>query len=381
MKNPDNFGFYRIGDFKFYSKLEAMEMHARTGMHPHWDFNEAVFSSYDWTVDPSESLPELYRQRAQQLRDEYDHLVLWYSGGADCNNVLNSFIDNDIKIDEVASFVNYEATKEQINFLNAEVFEVAGPKIAKAKIKQPDLLHRVVDLCQPTIDEFESGYTKFDWIYHFHSVMTVNAVARDRIVLAIDEWKHLIDQGKKVGFIWGCDKPRVFQTAEGNYVFKFLDITDTSVGAGAQMRNEPWNNPEFFYWNPDLPKIVIKQAHIIKNYLKHATSTSTWMTEHKSDMANKKIDGKLWWLSMDGVHSLIYPGWYPVPYQFKPKSPLFSPRDNWFMDMNDGNESWRIWRNGLEKRWQLVDDYWKNDVTDMAKGYKSSWSREYNLGV
>jgi hypothetical protein len=105
------------------------------------------------------------------------------------------------------------------------------------------------------------------------------------------------------------------------------------------------------------------------------------MTETKVDLASKKINGKTWWISMDGVHSLIYPNWQPVLYQFKPKSPLFSARDTWFMEMNDSNDSWRTWRNGLEKRWQSVDDYWKNDVNDMSKGYVSSWSREYNLGL
>ena len=222
MKNPDNFGFYRICDLKFYSKLEAMEYHRKTGHGPHWDFNEAVYSSMDWTQEPVETLAELYRQRAQQLRDEYDHLVLWYSGGADSDNVLNSFIDNDIKLDEVASFVNYEATKERINFLNAEIYEVAGVKIAQAKIKQPSLIHRIVDLCQPTIDEFQTEHTKFDWIYHFHSVMTVNAIARQRLPLAVKEWRGLFEQGKKVGFIFGAEKPRVSQTPAGNYVFKFL---------------------------------------------------------------------------------------------------------------------------------------------------------------
>ena len=45
MTYQDKLGVYRVGDFKFYSKLEAIEMHAKTGIHPHWDFNEAVFSS------------------------------------------------------------------------------------------------------------------------------------------------------------------------------------------------------------------------------------------------------------------------------------------------------------------------------------------------
>ena len=55
-QNKDQFGVYRVGDLSFYSKIEAIEMHTRTGIHPHWDFNESVFSLYDWTKEPSESL-------------------------------------------------------------------------------------------------------------------------------------------------------------------------------------------------------------------------------------------------------------------------------------------------------------------------------------
>ena len=38
---------------------------------------------------------------AQQLREKYDYIVLAYSGGADSCNVLNSFLDNGIPIDDI----------------------------------------------------------------------------------------------------------------------------------------------------------------------------------------------------------------------------------------------------------------------------------------
>ena len=146
------------------------------------------------------------------------------------------------------------------------------------------------------------------------------------------------------------------------------------------MLNRPWDNQEFFYWTPDCPKIVVKQAHVLKNYLKIATTTSPWMTNAKSDLAYKIVDGKNLWISVDGVHSLIYPNWQPTPYQFKPASSIFSQRDDWFHSLNNNEVAWKIWRNGLDKRWSLVPKYWKNDVNDMARGYKSCFSTEYDLG-
>ena len=63
----DQFGFYRVGDLKFYSKLEAAQAHERLGLPMRWDFNEAVYSSYDWRVEPTETIEELYRQRGKDL--------------------------------------------------------------------------------------------------------------------------------------------------------------------------------------------------------------------------------------------------------------------------------------------------------------------------
>ena len=133
MNYPDKLGCYRVGDLKFYSKLQAIEMHTKTGIHPHWDFNEAVFDSYDWTVEPTEPLTEIYRARAQQLRDQYDYIVLMYSGGADSHNVLMSFLNNDIKLDEVASMSNQQATGDKNSWMNTEIFNVAIPTVEYLK--------------------------------------------------------------------------------------------------------------------------------------------------------------------------------------------------------------------------------------------------------
>ena len=193
----DKFGFYQAGNFRSYSRFEAAEKSVRSGHKLHWNFNDEIYSRFDWTQEPVESLGELYRQRAQQLRDKYDYLVLWFSGGADSTNILNSFIENDIKLDEVASYVNYEATGDRYNFLNAEIYHVAAPVIDTAKIKQPWLQHTVIDLAQLTMDYFLDKSAKFDWIYHVNSHINPNACARRDIKLKIPQWNKLFDSGKK----------------------------------------------------------------------------------------------------------------------------------------------------------------------------------------
>ena len=64
-------------------------------------FHDNHFSKFDWTKEPTESLQELYKQRAIQLRDKYKYLIVGYSGGSDSHQILQTFLDNDIFIDEV----------------------------------------------------------------------------------------------------------------------------------------------------------------------------------------------------------------------------------------------------------------------------------------
>lgn len=375
----EQFGFYRVGDLKFFSKLEAAHEHERVGLPLKWDFNEAVYSSYDWRIEPTETLEELYRQRAQQIRDKYDYLVLWFSGGADSNNVLNAFINNNIKLDEVASQVNYEATHDKTNFLNGEIYHVAKPKIETARLKQPGLKHTVIDLAKQTLDHFTAKETKFDWIYHMNGYLNPNNASKQDIKLREAHWRDMIAAGKRVGFIHGIDKPRINEV-KGNYYFRFVDMVDTAVSGQVQMLNRPWDFDEMFYWSPDAPKIVIKQGHVIKRYMKLATPTTDYITTDSNNVIYKTINNEKYFLSVDGISYLIYPGWYPVPYQAKAPSLFFTPRDEWFFKLPDDDPAKYSWRTGLEHIWRIMPTKWKEDPQDITRGFKKMHSKVYNLG-
>jgi hypothetical protein len=377
----DKFGFYQAGDFKSYSRFEAVEKGALTGHRLHWNFNDEMYSSLDWTQEPKESLGELYRQRAQQLRDEYDYLVLWFSGGADSTNVLNSFIENDIKLDEVASYVNYEATKDSYSWLNAEIYHVAAPVIDKAKLKQPRLQHTVVDISQSTLDYFLDQSAKFDWIYDVNTHISPNACGRDNIKLTVPQWRKLFNSGKKVGFIYGFDKPKL-EVIDSKYYFKFKDFVDGAVNAECQRSNRSWEFNELFYWTPDMPKIPIKQSHIIKNYLKLNTEESSFCSNDHPEQSSIKIRTGEKHLKSSVLHTLIYPGWVPVLYQLKAPSLTFTPRDTWFFNLPDSDPAKYAWQAGLKHRWKLTKDFLKANPDDTSRndmGYHRS-SKSYYLG-
>jgi hypothetical protein len=372
----DKLGVYRVGDLKFHSKLEAIEMHAKTGIHPHWDFNEAVFSSYDWTVEPTENILELYRQRAQQLRDKYDYIVLFWSGGSDSETVLQSFVDNDIKLDEIATYSNYEATGDRKDFLNAEVFEVSMPRAAQLKELYPWMKHRVIDISQQTIDVFAEN--KLDWIYNMNMFFTPNCVAKDGLYLKIKEWRDIIESGKKFCILWGHDKPRIIHE-NNRFSFRFMDLIDNGPNVKGIAGTNPYTD-ELFFWTPDMPKIVIKQSHLIKSYLNANLSTSPFVSFVKSDLAYKTVNGKKHWLSNHGVHSVIYPNWPIDTFSVgKPPSIIASPRDTWFVTSEESNTSRRIWQTGVDKLFKMLPDYWKNNPADIMAGLKACISKDYYL--
>jgi hypothetical protein len=380
MTNQDKMGVYKIGDLKFHSKLEAIEMHAKTGIHPHWDFNEAVFSSYDWTKEPETPILELYRQRAQQIRDQYDYVILNYSSGADSQTVLNAFVNNDIRLDEVVSFVNYRATGDHTNVQNREIVEVAIPRIKQLQETKPWLRHRIIDFTDVMIDYFETESNRFDWIYQVNMILTPIVVAKQSFVLKQKQWADMIHAGKKLCVIYGADKPRIHHVA-GKFCVRFQDtigfVPDVTSMAGLQ----PYTD-ELFFWTPDKPEIVIKQAHLVKQYLSAPNVQNLpCVSLGKTDLAYRVVNGQKYGLSNDGLHALIYPEWDPGQgiTAAKPRSIIFADRDEWFFQLESTNPLLLNWQFGLEKVWKTIPDYWKNDPGDIAKGLKGSVSKNYFL--
>ena len=371
-------GIYRVGDLATYSKLEAIELHVKTGIHPQWDFNDAVFSSYNWTKEPNESILELYRQRAQQLRDQYDHVVLFWSGGSDSQTALEAFLDNDIKLDEIVAFGNYEATGDQTDFMNSELFLRILPQAKELQTLYPWMKFRVLDLSQLQIDAFTVA-NQFDWIYQLNMMLTPNSFARDQIGNKVKDWADIVMQGKKLCLVWGVDKPRVFHN-NGRFELKFIDIIDNCVTVNSMAGKNHYTD-ELFFWSPSLPELVIKQAHLVKNWLDRHEFNSPYVTKKSTGLAYKEHHGEKYWLNNHGMHKIIYPKWNIDTFDAgKPTAgTIFSPRDSWFFNLNQNSTPLHIWQMGIEKISNTIPDYWKNDQNNFHKGIKAMWSKSYFL--
>lgn len=382
MDYPDKFGFYKVDTLKFYSRFDAEQVSAKTNTPLTWHFNDEEFSAFDWTIEPTQSLEELYANRARQIREQYDHIVLWYSGGADSQNVLNSFVDNNIKIDEVASYINYDATRQTDDWLNGEIYNLTVPIVKRIQeTTQPWLKHTIIDISQIAVDFFKDRINKFDWVYNTNSYLGPNNIARTFLIENQPSWQKLINQGKRVGFVWGLEKPKVVG-AYGKYYTTFVDTIDQAVPTAHQINKPAGLFHELFYWSPDCKELLAKQAHTIKKFFKSATASSPYLTDRVMvRTSGAVVEGKIKYLTLAGTNKLLYPGWQPVPYQVKPSSIIFSERDTWFFKLPDTDDAKHHWKNGILHRWLNTADSLKNDPDNMAKGFKTLNSRRYNLGT
>jgi hypothetical protein len=96
LENNPKLGYYTVGQIRHYIKPEALIAATKHNQFPEWHFNRDVFDVYAWHQEPEIGLRELYRMRAQQLRDKYDYIRLEVSGGGDSATAAFSFILNGI---------------------------------------------------------------------------------------------------------------------------------------------------------------------------------------------------------------------------------------------------------------------------------------------
>jgi hypothetical protein len=236
-------------------------------------YNDDVFSQLDWTQEPDISLDDLYVQRAKQLREEYDYIILSYSGGSDSNEILEICLNNNIFIDEVQVY-NYEKCIERIDPLallldrNLSIFldyqRAVIPDLKRLCLRSPNTKITVIDVS----DDFMADIYKnnFDFIRmdkQFGKTSVHGTLVRlGSGYIHHYNAKHFKCSKNKVAFIRGFEKP-LFNMKNGELIFHFSDILLNGVN---HVRYHNWNmyTIENFFWTADSPLIPLKQSHVLK---------------------------------------------------------------------------------------------------------------------
>lgn len=379
LNHKHRYGYYTVGSFWTYSKLEAIEQHGRTGHSIAWHYNTHSYSTFDWTQEPPGSLETWYAARARQIRDQYDYLVLWYSGGADSANILSTFVDNNIFIDEIAQFCAVDQADSRDAYINHEIFATAIPTTQQLLDNNPvytNTVHRLVDIGDLMKKTMGRHNNRWDFFYHVNQYYSINSLARTEMRMSHPDYRRIIDSGKTLCFIWGIEKPVVKQTPQGWY-FCLRDGQDHGVTAHAQMMNRQWEYDEFFYWAPDMPALPAKQAHVIRRYLEQlghkdvdgihvhsgqpcedqiygSTMADPWLTRPHTSVKNSQ---GYFSISIRGLNRLIYPKWNAnALVAGKPHTHLFNPKDAWLFRPNAPDHGQQFYARSIPKLRQMVRD-------------------------
>jgi len=357
--NKDQFGYYLVGNYKTYSKIDALEYAHLINTPVKWIFNDDVFSTHPWHIDTQEDIKKLYKKRAEQIRNKYDYVVIWYSGGADSFTVTNTFRENNIHVDEIAQFHSYDGEKTWNSYLNKEVKDVAIPQTLEFLKSMPHTKHRIVDLTPIIKSIFSEDDNRFDFIYKVNNCFGPHVFARSYLKEKVADWAKIIASGKKLCFIWAGEKPPVrYDMINDKYFLEFKDMIDSSsLGPRTQILGRPEEHDELFYWSPDTMDLMARQAHIIVNYMRNPPKEdldSIYLTKDPLTPAMSfngeyiptgtrktatKINNELYYLTGAGLHRLIYPNWKEDTFTLgKNIGTVFSIKDRWWFNDPSNND-------------------------------------------
>jgi hypothetical protein len=268
------YGCWIVGGIAFDHKLEALR-HASNTNNSNIEFyyHNHVFDSVNRGLLGKVPLTTLYKERAEQLRDNYDYLVLHYSGGSDSHNVLHTFLSNNIKLDEVS--VRWAKPLRDGKFYTANTTDTSArngvsewdyaikPELEKLAISHPEIKINVVDFT----DNLNSNLVSLDNIekrslelnFYRGSLGTLT----QRLDPNIEDRVTTHSQGK-VAHIYGIEKPYITIHADNIS----MCFQDSQLDPGIMPRNYQEGSVEYFYWTPDMPLLAIEQAYQVAQYLK-----------------------------------------------------------------------------------------------------------------
>lgn len=382
MNNLSVVGNYNVKGKHFENKIKALQYASKNNIKRNditWSFNDDYFSLYDWTIEPPESLSYYYTQRCQQLRDTYDYLILYYSGGSDSHNILEHFLNNGIFIDEIVtshSVEYYEKNKQANKSFDASQVQNEWYYVAKKDLAD---LSKHSPKTKITLHDYTSTILNLDglttsWIDECgESFQPSVAQYVERLYLP-----HMMElyETKKVGHVYGVDKPRVF-TSNGEWYFSFLDIV-TSLQAPLQPLEykDDFINIEKFYWAPASANMLIKQAHAIKKFYEN-TPNLQFLAKHTSMTYQRRT------MIEEIVRSIIYPYWRVDTFQVnKAQSVWMLEFDDIFFKSADDYKK-EQWKEGYKYILNTISSEFlqTNNETGIPDGFVGFWSKWHKLSI
>lgn len=338
-------GYFSVGNQNLYSKLDAIKLSAATGEKVQWHYNDEVFGKQDWLTEPEKDIRTMYRERAQAIRDQFDYVVIMFSGGSDSTTVLDSFIDNNIPVNEVFMHQWIKYQPEGVDsYMNAEITYSALPYLQR---KLPTAWNTMVRLHDPSdyalacLNDREFVESCWQGMNNIQNLQMISL--HHNLHRRFPEYVKLIDQGKSIVFVWGEAKPHISYDLEKNkHYFCFEDHYAHAPQPRDQEQNDPTCQHEQFFNDPLHPEIKIKQCHLLLQTLKQiqhrkdiflltdGTKESHEQVRLYACPADTYFNNQKYFLNRNAFNCAIYPDWnFLTFHQDKKPSRVIAPQHAW----------------------------------------------------
>lgn len=315
--------FYYDSDLTVYQTLpEAVKSQKKCWLY----FHDDVFSKVNWKAEPLLPLDELYKLRAQYLREKYQYLILCYSGGTDSTAMLETFYYNNIHIDEilvVGALSQDPQSGSDMNH-NGDLYHNAFPLLNKLSF--PNTKITISDYTEHFRDDKVHEFTLFqkygnEWAKHIGSLQSVHNIF----------WHDLrrilgVRNTKETAVILGHDKTRLEYDDDGRAFTRFTNLAFCAYGNNFDDENFKF---VFFYTSPDQTAIdiIAKQAHVL------------YRTEKLCKALNKPVPE---------THNIYYRYKNPISFMSeKTKLSVLSPRDTFMINKKD-SEIYKMYFEGMK---------------------------------
>ena len=353
-RNSSRLGRWVVNNDKvFFSKTEALVYCTETDTSDlRYEFENDVFDSIDWSQEPPEDLETLYRRRAEQLRDTYDYVLLAYSGGSDSTNMLRAFVDNRIYPDEVQSSVvagNGFSENFNTNIEITENIDIIKDYVLANGIKYTQ--HNMYPLYEKLFDDPE-------WVYKYEN-FRASAVCKAVVASSDDQYRELVQQGKKCCIIEALEKPNLRLINNKFYSF-FLDSQLSRRGNYQAMHNLDFDGLTFerFYVSGDMPELTIKQTHVMADYFRANQNKNLHDNLNFGFRENSHVDYKD--LCIDVLYRKDV---FDRRSRFslnKPDSGVYGYRDEWLWALPDHDKRKQNLINGFKLASTKIAPKWFN---------------------
>lgn len=376
LENNPKLGYYMVGNKKFFAKPQALVEATTSGHFPEWHFNRPVFENITWDQEPETDLRMLYRLRAQQLREKYDWIRVEASGGGDSTTAIFSFLLNGIHLDEVV--FRYPKTGEK-NMSNDPFNTKCENTLSEWEFAARPLLNWIAQhhpAVKCTVHDYSenmlAGSTDETWVFNTKDYFQPGHAFKHDNIGMIDHRKDA-DAGKRICVLYGIDKPKMC-IRDGKWYVYFMDLQANHSNSVVYEYTNITN--EYFYWTPDLPEIVHKQAHLIKNWFMLPQNK---FLQYLVQWPNYSIAHRTAYEQM--VKPLIYPDYDPATFQVaKPSNSFYNEMDHLFYVNFKETRAFQVWQAGLDLLVKNIDAKYFNSELGRPVGFVGFLSPFYCLG-